>query len=482
MNVRSGDPASATEPAAPGGRGRRGRSVAIELIGLLAASEGGLRTGEAARLLTIARSSLNRIGHVLARYELVDVSARGRIMLGPAAVRLGQRREAMLRHEDEHRLAPRRKRLSRAPGASYVLARNPDCTIVADTARFRRTPKFRLGFSNASIDHPWRTALVHSVEYGAVRHDALVSSLAVRHAGLDAERQILDVKALLGAGLDGLILSAHDSGALAEVIAEAERRGVPTAIVDRGQPEILPHACFVTCDDRTIGEITARWLCERLRGRGSVLLLPGLLGADPAHRRLEGALAVFDRHPGIAILDICWTGWQQQRGRDIVASRLLAGDAAIDGVWCDSGLQAVGSLKAFVAAGRSGTIPPHTGGDLNLAYKLAIRHGVPQAAVDYPPAMGLRAVEVLIDVLRGRAVPRRIDVPTEIVVTRGHATRSVKPDLWSDEHVRWDLPDDLILASGLGPAYDPRSFRVHYKGNRYNRSAAVNRERQGDAG
>lgn len=470
------------EPAAPAEGSRRGRSVAIELIGLLATHEGALRTGEAARLLAIARSSLNRIAHVLADHGLVDLSRRGWIALGPVAARLGQRRETMLRHEDEHRLAPRRKRLSRAPGASYVLTRNPDCTCIAATARFRRTPKFRLGFSNASIDHPWRTALVHSVEYGAVRHDALVSSLSVRHAGLDAERQVLDIEALLSDGVDGLVLSAHDSQTLVEVITEAERRGVPTVIVDRGQPEILPHASFVTCDDRTIGEITARWLCERLRGRGSVLLLPGLFGADPAHRRLEGASAVFARHPGIHILDICWTGWQQQQGREIVAARLAAGNEPIDGVWCDSGLQAVGSLKAFVAAGRSGAIPPHTGGDLNLAYKLAIRHGVAQAAVDYPPAMGLRAVEVLIDVLRGRAVPRRIDVPTEIVVTRGHATRSVRPDLWSDEHVRWDLPDDLILASGLGPAYDPRSFRVHYKGNRYNRSAAGSGGRQPDAG
>ncbi len=32
--------------------------------------------------------------------------------------------------------------------------------------------------------------------------------------------------------------------------------------------------------------------------------------------------------------------------------------------------------------------------------------------------------------------------------------------------MRWDLPDDLILASGLGASYDPRSYRVHYKGNR----------------
>ena len=38
--------------------------------------------------------------------------------------------------------------------------------------------------------------------------------------------------------------------------------------------------------------------------------------------------------------------------------------------------------------------------------------------------------------------------------------------------MRWDLPDDLVLASGLGPAYNPQSFRIHYPGNVYNRSAA----------
>jgi len=90
--------------------------------------------------------------------------------------------------------------------------------------------------------------------------------------------------------------------------------------------------------------------------------------------------------------------------------------------------------------------------------------------------MGLRAVGVLLDVLRGRTVPRRIDVATETVVTRPHATASIQPDLWADEHVRWDLPDDLILASGLGFSYDPRSFRIRYRGNRYNRSAAVQPE------
>ncbi len=184
---------------------------------------------------------------------------------------------------------------------------------------------------------------------------------------------------------------------------------------------------------------------------------PGLFQADPAQRRLEGARAVFGRYPVFESPTSAGRG-----GRRSSAARLLQRNSPTgkrrSTALVRFRLQAVGSLRAYVAAGRSGEIPPHTGGDLNLAYKLAIRHSVPQAAVDYPPAMGLRAVEALLDVLRGRPVPRRIDVPTEIVVTRGHATRSVRPDLWSDEHVRWDLPDDLILASGLGASYDPAHF------------------------
>ena len=304
-----------------------------------------------------------------------------------------------MRAEDERRLAPRRKQLARAPGASYSLIRNPDCSVVAGATRSRRSRKFRLGFSNASLDHPWRTALVHSVEYGAVRSNDLVSSFAVRHARLDAARQARDVAELLKSGVDGLIVSAHDSVSLADGLSEAERRGVPVVLVDRGRPDILPHVCFVTCDDYAIGDITARWMAERLRGRGSIVLLPGLFQADPAQRRLDGARAVFARYPGLQVADICWTGWQEELGREIIAAKPADGRETIDGVWCDSGLQAVGSLRAYVAAGRSGAIPPHTGGDLNLAYKLAIRHGVPQAAVDYPPAMGLRAVEALLEFL-----------------------------------------------------------------------------------
>ena len=86
--------------------------------------------------------------------------------------------------------------------------------------------------------------------------------------------------------------------------------------------------------------------------------------------------------------------------------------------------------------------------------------------------MGLYAVETLFAAMSGQWVPARVAVRSPVIITRGAATRSVRPDRWAEEHVRWDQPDDLILATGLGQNYSPRSFRVHYPGNRYNRSAA----------
>ena len=458
----------------PAGTRRRGTDVAISLLLRLIAREGAGRAAHLAADLAVPRSTLHRISRRLAASGLLDLTERGRIKLGPLAAALAARRDAAMRAEDARRLIPRPKLLSRAPGPSHAVSRHADTLRLTDGRPHRRAPKYKLGFANAAVDSPWRIAFVHSVEYGAVKYRDLVSGLAVRHAAQQPQRQAQDVAALLDAGVDGLIVSALDAGALGPVLARAERDGTPIVLVDRGLPERVPHASFVTCDDEVIGRTMALWLAEQLGGAGAIVLLSGLAEAEPAQRRLCGARSVFAGFEGIRILAAEWTGWQGAAGRRIMHECLARFGRDIAGVWCDSGLQAVGSLQAFLdVRPRNAPIPPHTGGDLNLAYKLAIRHRVPLAAVDYPPAMGLRAVETLLDVLRGRSVPRRVDIATEVVVTRGHATASVRPDLWAEDHVRWDLPDELILASGLGVSYDPRSFRIRYKGNRYNRSAAV---------
>ncbi len=450
------------------GQGRyNGVDAVIAIIAALAENGGAMRTSALARGTGIARSTLHRIARMLAEQGILTLS-HGTISVSDAA-------ESMIaRHREGHRSPP-------GPNAagSPLWRRRVDPTTplaLSPPPVVRRSGGYRLGFSNAAIDNHWRVALVHGIEHAAAQARERVSWLDVRHADGDGELQAADIRALVADGIDGLLVSAVASPAVCEAIEWAMARDVAVVLVDRGLPDEVSRTSFVAADDAFIGRVTALWLAEMLGGKGDLLMLPGLKGASPAERRLEAALRVFADHPGITIRKLAWTGWREDRAYHIVRRQLRGNAGRIDGVWCDSGLQGVGSLRAFRDMGFApGTLPPHTGGDLNLAYKLAIRLKVPLIAVDYPPAMGGRAVELLLAALQGQWVPRSVTIPSDIIVTRDARTRSIDPDQWIEDQVRWDLPDELVLSAGLGRAYNPQAFRVHYPGNVYNRSAARRR-------
>lgn len=446
---------------------QNGMEAAVALLCELARRGQPARVGELARSLGIPRSSFYRIASTLADCGII-LFKTGSIRPGPLARSLALGQSGAINHA----YPPLR---SRTDGKVRNVALPPPSGPIALSAPLaRRQPRrFRIGFSNASMDNAWRTALVHAVEHATASFGESIGKLSIRHAGDCSSRQAADLHTLIDEGMDGLIVSAVDPAVIAEPMERARREGISVVLVDRGVDSKVPYHSIVWANNDAIGRVPALWLCEKLGGQGSILMLAGREGALPARIRLDAARELVAQFPGIDVLQISWTGWHRERARMIVTDAIAKYGNRIAGVWCDSGLQGAGSMEAFIAAGmRPGDIPPHTGGDLNLAYKLAIRYRVPLAAVDYPPAMGTAAVEILHSALRGNWVPQTIHVESEVIITRGQGTRSVRPTLLAEEHVRWDLPDDLVLATGLGAAYDPRRFRIHYPGNRYNRSAA----------
>jgi ribose transport system substrate-binding protein len=462
------------------GARRNGVDAAIALLLALVAHDGEAKAAELRREIGAPRASFHRIVRTLAAAGLVE-APRGLVRVGPLAKNLIAAHAQAVRREDELR-GPRSTRPYRHPAVSRAAEASETGLIglsrPAPAHRAARS-RFRIGFANASMTNPWRVALVHGIEYAAANLGDRIERLTILHARDDARQQQADIAEMMAQGVDGLIVSAAAAEMTGDAIHEAMARGIAVVLVDRGVDPSVPRTSFVTTDDGAIGRLTALWLAERLRGNGSIVLLPGDSAAEPARMRLASAQAVFAEFPGIEVLATRWTGWRREVGREIMHDAIDRWGSNISGVWCDSGLQGAGSLQAFSDAHfRAGEIPPHTGGDLNLAYKLAIRSETPLAAVDYPPSMGIKALEVLLTSLQGCWTPSSVKVASEVIVTKGAATRSVRPDRWAEDHVRWDLPDDLILASGLGPAYNPRSFRIHYPGNVYNRSAAQSAPRR----
>lgn len=338
--------------------------------------------------------------------------------------------------------APAADRSSLEQDWSDRLVRTIDCSGL------KRPPPYRIAFANASLSNPWRLALLQSLQYGARINAAAIAALEVRTADDDWERQLDDVERLLEAEPDALIVSAApgETGALSARLRAVMAAGIPVVAVDRRARDENACHSFVTASDRLIGQIGARWLIEKLGGRGRIWMLSGTQGASPAIRRQSAALEQFATAPGITVEAVTHTGWTAPGGERAILDLMASFGTPPDGVWCDSGLQGVGSLQAFEALGLKP--PAHTGGDLNRMYKMALHARVAFAAVDYPAAMGALAIEAVLAILRGETVMLRVEAPMQIVLPRGQETRSVKADKWAERHVRWDLPDDAILSQG----------------------------------
>lgn len=413
----------------------------------------------------IPQSSGYKLVNALLAEGFLQRSARGQLALGPAAA--------------AYFFAPLKALAQPAEGgvgsingvaapSSRLVSRmaqwNPNLLDLVSTARFRKQPPFVIGFANASTSSAWRLAMARSLMAAALRQRDVVARVVVRNAEDDPRRQIAQLTEMRDDGVDLCILSAaaSDNAELSAAVHQLALEGMPIIGVDRlcGEPEDL--VAFVTASDVLVGRVSAQWLVEYLGGSGRILMLCGREDASPCRLRLQAAMEVLSLYPDIEIIAIEFTNWEAGIGYEVVSRHLAAG-VRPDGVWCDSGLQATGSLRAFSDAGfKRGTFPPHTGGEVNSTYKLAFHNKVPLCGVDYPASVGALSFQTALETLFGRQVPRRLEANLEIVISRGHETTSVKADLFAEERVRWDREDDYVHASGWssGAALGDKDFFV----------------------
>lgn len=340
---------------------------------------------------------------------------------------------------------------------------NPGAIEIVDASEFKKEGPYTIGFSNASISNPWRVAMLHGIEAAAERHADKLKRFIITDANDDPSKQAADVQDLISQGVDILLISPATAEAMDPVVRRAARRGIPVVLVDRAVSSPEHYISFVTASDMALGRMSAQWMAEKLNFEGQVVMLGGLAGASPAEARINAAKEVFNQYPGIEILEVQYTSWSPANGKKIMSALIQKYGTDISGVWADSGLQGSGSIEAFFAAGyESGSIPPHTGGDFNAMYQLSVEHNVPMVGIDYPPAMGAKAFEVLFDVLEGKGIPKQIEVNQQVVVSEGHETASVQADVYVKDYALMDKPGSVIMSSGVGADYNPETFSATY--------------------
>jgi ribose transport system substrate-binding protein len=212
----------------------------------------------------------------------------------------------------------------------------------------------------------------------------------------DREQQIQVVEGFAAQGVSGIVLAPLDNRALVRPVADAQRAGVPTVIIDSGL-ESNEFVSFVATDNRKGGTLAADRMGQLLNGKGKVLVSTDqYAGAtrDTAKRASENLLNRF-------------------------------GDV-VQGIFTPNESSTAGMLLALQDIGKAGKIS-FVGFDSSQTFLDAINtdqlHGI---VVQNPFNMGYLGVRTMVDSLLGKPVEKKIDTGVMLVTKENLETPEVK--------------------------------------------------------
>lgn len=275
------------------------------------------------------------------------------------------------------------------------------------------TPRtFTVGFAQDTLGNDWRQAQVEALKQH-FRSDPAIRFIYTDGHGQTAQ-QIRDIETLVFQKIDVLITSPRDGVASAPAIAKAYRAGIPVVLLTRGVPGDQ-YTTLVAPDDLKIGAKAARFMAERLGGKGRILMLRGVPTATTAQARSKGFLDALKPYPHIQVVAVKDGNYLRSDAIHATEETLAEG-IRFDAIYAQSDSMAAGARMALRKAGIDPRKLLIVGIDYISEAREAIRDGEQTASFLYPTC-AVEAARAVQDILHGKTVPRHIKVDT-LMVTR----------------------------------------------------------------
>jgi ribose transport system substrate-binding protein len=294
--------------------------------------------------------------------------------------------------------------------AVVVLALVAIAVTAAVTASARTSnaqAKYVLGVSNTLVGNGWREEMICAVKAQALASGVVSKVIVANRNGGPAE-QSADIRNLISAGANAIIINPSSGTALNSVIAQAAERGVKVVAVD--QRVTAPQAHNVTNDQVAYGRLGAEWLFKQLGGKGNVVEMRGIAGVPADTDRHTGFTQALKKYPGIKVVKQTFTMWSFAPGGKQMLDILNSG-IQVNGVWT-SGIDYT-VVNAFKTAGKP--YVPVVGADNNEFLKqLLTVKGLRSAAVTNPATIGGAGAAVAIKLLKGQKVATWVKLTPEV--------------------------------------------------------------------
>src|ERR1700674_2927933 len=156
--------------------------------------------------------------------------------------------------------------------------------------------KYIVGISNTLTGNGFREEMICSIQAQA-KASGVVSKVVIANRNTDPSGQISDMRNLISAGVNVIVVNPSDRSALDPVIKEASDKGIVVVTVD--QAVTSPTAYQLYNNQVKYAQLGADWLFKSLNGKGNVVEMRGINGVSAAADRHTGFLATLANYPNI---------------------------------------------------------------------------------------------------------------------------------------------------------------------------------------
>jgi ribose transport system substrate-binding protein len=267
-------------------------------------------------------------------------------------------------------------------------------TAISAAPAFAAGP-YTIGVSNTVAGNGWREEMICSIKAQALASGE-VASLNIAHRNTDAAGQLEDIRNLISAKVNAIIVNPSDPEGIKAALAEASAAGIVVVVVDQNVTE--PSAYILQNNQEQYAYLGAKWLFEQMGGKGNVVYMRGAAGASADTDRDRGFKKALAEFPDVKVGQETFTGWQQDQGKQQILDYIATG-IPFDGIWT-SGIDNV-IVDALVESGAP--LVPVVGADnAGFVGQLNSVEGLKGAAVTNPGSVGGAGVALALQILDGK--------------------------------------------------------------------------------
>lgn len=269
--------------------------------------------------------------------------------------------------------------------------------------------KLKIGLTVPSLSNPFFVAMSKGAQEVATKYNAEVITVS---ADQDLAKQTTQIEDFITKKVDLILLSPFDSKGIAAAVQQAKAAGIPVICVDGSAEGGIDSV--VMSDNVMAGTLAAKYLADRLEGKGNIVIIDGP-PVSAVTDRIKGFEEGIKAFPDIKV--IAKQNGEGNREKALsVMENILQANKNIDAVFAINDPEGVGVKIAAEQAGRGEEFfIVGVDGAPEAVEALKEKKAFAATSAQFPNEMVLKAVEIGLKILNSEKVEQQILIPVELI-------------------------------------------------------------------